>query len=302
MHPTSFQDPLRGPIASVHVPFHQDGEIDYPGLRRMVDFVIDGGTGTVLLTYGNSLYSLLSDQEVVEVTRAVVEQTAGRALVVAADRIWATPKTVEFARFCRETGADLLMVLPPDWASSCTVDTLVEHYAAVAQEIPVMVVTNLFAQSQARGLQTLTRLYQEVPGVVAVKDDICGAFGRRVAALVSERWTFLAGGQKQNHLDALPYGCQGYLSTFSAFKPEIAQRYWQAIQAQDTEAAVAVIRDYDMPFFDHILPLPGSFDAGIHGALELFGLAQRWRRKPYYSLNDHELNHLADFFRAKGLL
>jgi dihydrodipicolinate synthase/N-acetylneuraminate lyase len=292
---------LGGPIASVHTPFTQHGEIDVPALRRLVDFAIAGKAAALMLTYGNSLYSLLSDAEVMDVTRLVVAQAARRLPVVAADRVWGTAQTVAFARWCREQGVDILMVLPPDWAGSCTVETLVDHYAAVAAEMPVMVVTNLFAQSQARGLRTIERLRHETPGVVAVKDDVCGAFGRKLAALVGQSWAVIAGGQKQNHFDAWPYGCSGYLSTFSVFAPAVAQRYWQAICRNDHAAAVAVIRDFDMPFFDQILSLPGGFDAGIHATLEIFGLAQRWRRKPYYSLGDEDVERLRAFFKSKGI-
>lgn len=296
------REALTGPIASVHVPFRQDGAIDYDSLRRLLDFAIDGGSKTALLTYGNSLFSLLTDQEVADVTQAVVEQVAGRALVVAADRSWWTGQEVAFARFARETGADLLMVLPPHWAASWTVETLVDHYAAVAQEIPVMVVTNLFRTAQAQGLATMERLRDEVPGVVAVKDDVCGSFARKLGLLVHEKWAVIAGGQKQNHLNALPYGCDGYLSTYSSFAPHIAQRYWRGIQAQDWSAATAVIREFDMPYFDLLLPFPGGFDAAIHATFELFGLAQRWRRSPYHSASDEDLARLADFFTSKGLL
>ena len=99
---------------SVHTPFHASGEIDFTSLRGLIERGIAAGSTTMLLTYGDSLFSLLTDDEVDEVTRVVTEQTAGRAAVVAADRIWWTGKTVAFARYAREVGADLLMVLPPD--------------------------------------------------------------------------------------------------------------------------------------------------------------------------------------------
>jgi len=57
-----------------------------------------------------------------------------------------------------------------------------------------------------------------------------------------------------------------------------------------------------MPFFDLIGQLPGGFDSGMHGKMELFRIAKRWRRKPYYSLNDEEMERLADFFKSKSLL
>ncbi len=43
----------------------------------------------------------------------------------------------------------------------------------------------------------------------------------------------------------------------------------------DLAAAQTVIRDIDMPFFDHILGIEGGFDAAVHGILELVGIAGR---------------------------
>ncbi len=278
---------------SLHTPFCADGAIDFAGLRGLVERGIAAGSTTMLLTYGDSLYSLLTDDEVGEVTRVVAEQTAGRAAVVAADRIWWTGKAVEFARYARDAGADLLMVLPPDWAQSCTAETLVAHYAAVAAEIPVMVVTNVFSRSPAMGLEVLGRLRDDAAGVVAVKNDLVGAFARKMTLLLQGEWSVISGGQKQNHFDLVHYGCDGYLSTFIAFAPQITQAYWQAVEGEDWEAAGGVIRDFDIPYFDFILDMPGGFDAALHGTYELLGVSQRWRRPPYHSLTDEEMAQLA---------
>lgn len=293
------RESLTGPVASVRTPFNQDGGIDFAGLRNYVEFCISAGSRSIVLTYGDSLYSVLTDDEIAEVTKVVVEQSARRAMVVAADRQWATPKEVAFARYAREAGADLLMVLPPDWAASGTCETLVQHYAAVAREIPVMAVTGIFlARGAAFGLDVLKTLADRVPGVVAVKDDFCGEFARKMALLVHDRFAIFSGGQKQNHLDVWPYGCDGYLSTFITFRPEVAHAYWSAIQRNDIRSAVRVIARFDMPYFDHVMKLPGGFDAGMHGVLEVCGIAKRWRRPPYYSLSDAEMEQLAAFVRG----
>ena len=300
------REALTGPVTSVSVPFNEDDSIDYDGLRRCLDFYISGGSKAMILTYGDSLYSLLSDQEVADVTKVVVEHTAHRALVVAADKQWATPQGIEFAHYCRETGADLLMVLPPDWALSCTPASLVSHYAAIAEHIPVMLVTNLFRPSafrsrpMAQSLGVIKTVRDQVPGVVAIKDDVMGEFARRLALLVHDHWAIISGGRKDNHLDLLSYGCDGYFSTFSKFNPEIARKYWSAIQAQDWDQAREIIRNDDLPLFDILGAQPGGYDAVIHATFELTGLAQRWRRKPYYSLNDEEVEVLADKFKSKG--
>ncbi len=284
---------LTGPVMSEHTPFRASCEIDFTSLRGLIERGIAAGSTTMLLTCGDSLFSLLTDDEVDEVARVVTEQTAGRAAVVAADRIWWTGKTIAFALYARSVGADLLMVLPPDWARSCTVDTFVDHYAAVAAEIPVMVVTNVFSRSTALGLEVLRRLRDEVPGVIAIKDDLVGGFARKMALLLHGHWAIVSGGQKQNHLDLLHYGCDGYLSTCLTFAPQVTQAYWQAIQTEDWKTAAHIIRDYDMPFFDFILDMVGGFDAALHGTYELFGLSQQWRRPPYHSLTDELMEQLS---------
>jgi 4-hydroxy-tetrahydrodipicolinate synthase len=294
--PQELRGLLTGPVMSVHTPFTRDGAIDYGSLRGLVERGIEAGSTTMLLTYGDSLFSLLTDDEVAAVTRVVAEQTAGRAVVVAADRIWWTGKTVEFARYAREVGADVLMVLPPDWAGSCTADSFVAHYAAVAVEIPVMVVTNAFSRSQAMGLEVLRRLRDDVPGVIAIKDDLVGVFARKMAILLRGHWSIISGGQKQNHFDLIHYGCDGYLSTFVTFAPHVTQAYWQAVQTEDWVEAARIIREYDMPYFDYVLDVIGGFDAALHGTFEHFGLSQRWRRPPYHSLTDEQMEQLSQLF------
>ena len=91
----------------------EEGQIDWPGLRQQIDFVISTGAKNLVLTYGNSLFSVLTDDEIAEITKETIEQVDKRALVVAATGNWWTGKSVEFAEYCTKLGADMLMVLPP---------------------------------------------------------------------------------------------------------------------------------------------------------------------------------------------
>ena len=47
------------------------------------------------------------------------------------------------------------MALPPNWGGSCTTETLVEHYSAVAEHLPLMVVTAAFSGIPGTGLKVL---------------------------------------------------------------------------------------------------------------------------------------------------
>jgi 4-hydroxy-tetrahydrodipicolinate synthase len=301
--PPEIRAALTGPWPTIRTPFTRGGEIDFDALRRNVDFVIQAKAKAVVLTWGDSLFSLLTDDEIAQITKAVVQCVNRRAFVVAATGTWWTGKAVEFAKYSRGVGADMLMVLPPDWAQSTTLDTLADHYRAVAEHIPVMVVTNfLTLRGIAFALELCARLCREVPGVLALKDDFGGEFIRKLCLVTHDRWALSAGGQKQNHLLMQPYGVDGYLSTFMNFRPEIAWRYWKAIEMSDLKAARDVIRDYDMPLFDYLVRSEGGFDAAMHGVYELFGLAKRYRRPPYYSLNNRQMEHLADHLRKANIL
>lgn len=294
---------LAQPVPSVRVPFLADGEIDWRGLSAYVERCMTAGSAAIMLTYGDSLYSVLTDDEVAEVTRVVAAQVAGRALVIAADRSWWTGKTVVFARFCREAGADVIMVLPPDWTQSSTPDTLTRHYAAVAEEMPVMLVsTYMRTREMATSLAIIDQVYRDVPGVVGIKEDVGGEFGRQMTAMVAQRWAVVAGGSKRLHADLTPYGCQGYLSTLAVFHPELTRDYWQAVRASDSAKVERIVRDVDVPMFDMLKQSAGGFDAAMHGWAELVGIYGRWRRSPYHSLADGELNGLADRLSALGLL
>ena len=302
--PAEVREALSGPWPSISTPFKKDGEIDEPALRRQLDFLIETAKAkAVVLTWGDSLFSLLTDDEIADVTRLVVRHVNGRAYVVAATHQWWTGKAADFAGYCAELGADMIMGLPPDWAQSTTVDQLVGYYAALGKHLPVMIVTNyLGKRGKGFSLELCKRLVKEVPRLMALKDDLCNATAQEMFLTIGDRWSLSAGGQKRNHLQLLPFGVDGYLSTFIGFNPKITKRYWKAIESNDLDTARAVIRDYDAPFFDHIIACEGSFDAAIHAIGELTGISTRYRRPPYHSMSDEQVEALAGFLREKGMI
>lgn len=293
---------LTGPVGTVRTPFLANGDVDHAGLARSVDRLIEAGSGAVILTYGDSLYSILSDAEVGAVTRAVVDRTAGRAMVIAADRQWATRQTAAFGREARGMGADLLMVLPPNWGGSLTPETVVEHYASVAAEIPVMIVTNLFGgPHQALGLKALEMARERVPGILALKEDVGDAFARKACLRVAEDWAVIAA-REELFLDVRLFGCVGYMTPFVFFLPDIVRRTWEAIGAGKWDVVRRFLMEFDHPFRDFVNRLPGGYNAGLMGVFELKGISGRWRRKPYHSLTDAELQNLRGFFEQRGWL
>ncbi len=294
------REALTGPVTSIYMPFTRDGEIDEGALRGMIERDIANGSPTIILTAGDSVFDLLSGDEIEWVTRVTVEQVAGRAMVIAADGSWWLGRELEWARRVQEIGADLLMAKPPEGVSRP--EDYAEYYAALGDEIPVMIVTNVFAAHDLKfSEQTMELVLERAPGVVALKDDLIGEFITRIAPMVHDSWAVISGGQMKNHLFTHPYGCDGYMDVFKLLQPEISDAYWSAIEDGDMDRARAIVDRHDRPFFDAVCSVTGGFRAGMHAALEICGIAQRYHRRPLYSLSDEELAQLRGRLEEIGL-
>ena len=304
--PDELRAALDCPVPSLRTPFTPSGEIDYDGVRAQVEFAVAARAGTVMVTWGDSQYSVLTDDQVAELVRVVVEQSRGRARVIAADNSWATPKAAAFAEYCKGIGADLLMLLPPDWASSSTTDTLVEHFNAVGRHMPTMIVTAFFShmgpRSPDRQLGVIRELYERCPDLVAVKDDLLGEAGMRMCMLVHDRWAVVSGGWMSNHTLQVPYGVDGYLCLIMSFRPDIAWRYFDAVREGRYPDAWRVVREIEWPLRD----LMGSFGVSLnsvwHGMSELFGISGRHLPLPYYTLTDEQMERLEQGLRDLDFL
>ena len=88
---------LTGPCPTLRPSFNQDSSIDYDGVRDIVDFLIDSGRQNIMLTAGDTLFDVLSDQEIGELMKVVVEHTAAVPWLSARTgageqvRVWSLP-------------------------------------------------------------------------------------------------------------------------------------------------------------------------------------------------------------------
>lgn len=291
-----FKEQVTGPIVSINTPFLKNGDIDYEGLGNFIDFAIDAGSRSLLFTPGDSLYIVLTDEEVAELTKFAANHIGDRAMFLASADCWWTGKSVEFAQYAREVGADATIVFPP--TRGATVRDMVEFFKAVSEQLPVFVLSaSLAPLGISSAIEAVKALLEEAPNVVGMKEDYEPQFIRQACLLAHDQWAIFAGGQKQTHMDMVPYGCDGYMSVYMTFKPEISHTYWKAIEEGNLKEAAAVIRDFDMPLFNFTLSeFPASNDAAQHGMLELAGICGRWRRDPLPDLTDKEMEKLREFF------
>ncbi len=75
--------PIRASIVALITPMHEDGSIDYPTLRRLIDWHIAQGTDCIGVVGTTGESPTVSVEEHCEIIRVSVEQAAGRVPIMA---------------------------------------------------------------------------------------------------------------------------------------------------------------------------------------------------------------------------
>lgn len=179
--------PLKGVLPIAPTPFHDNGDLDPDGMRRVLDCMIDQGVDGICILANYSEQFVLSDEERDRLLRISTEHVAGRVPVIATISHFSTRIAAERARAAAAAGAVMVMMMPPYHGASLKADegAMLEHFAAVADagRLPIMV------QDAPLSGVTLTvpfmaRLAREVPLVRYLKIEVAGT-AAKLRALIA---------------------------------------------------------------------------------------------------------------------
>ncbi len=164
-------EPYRGVFTIPSTPFLPGGEVDWAGLRRVVDFCVECGAHGIVWPVNASAFATLSDDERLQGMQVVVEQTAGRIPVVLGAQGVSATHAAMFSRHAQAVGADAVIAMAPYIQPLEDEDAIMAYFQAVshASDLPI------FVQNHARGsvlsVRTLVRLVQEVEHVEYIKEE-----------------------------------------------------------------------------------------------------------------------------------
>jgi 4-hydroxy-tetrahydrodipicolinate synthase len=167
---TSSFSPIRGSIVALVTPMLDDGSVDYPALRKLIDWHIDEGTDCIGVVGTTGESPTVSVEEHCEIIRVSVEQAAGRAPIMAGCGANSTKEAIELARFAKKVGADCQLQVVP-YYNKPTQEGQYQHFKAIAEAVDLPVVLyNVPGRSVAdMAHDTVLRLAQ-VPGIVGIKE------------------------------------------------------------------------------------------------------------------------------------
>ncbi len=162
--------PITGSIVALVTPMHEDSSVDYPTLRKLIDWHIAQGTDCIGVVGTTGESPTVSVQEHCEIIRVSVEQAKGRVPVMAGCGANSTAEAIDLTRFAREVGADCHLQVVP-YYNKPTQEGQYQHFKAIAEAVDLpMVLYNVPGRSVAdMAHETVLRLAQ-VPGIVGIKE------------------------------------------------------------------------------------------------------------------------------------
>lgn len=169
--------PIVGSIVALITPMHEDGSVDYDGLRRLIDWHVAEGTDCIGVVGTTGESPTVSVEEHCEVIRVSVEHAAGRVPIMAGTGGNSTREAIELSRYAAKVGADCTLSVVP-YYNKPSQEGIYQHFKAIAESCDVpMMLYNVPGRTVAdMQPETALRLAQ-VPGIFGVK-EATGDIGR----------------------------------------------------------------------------------------------------------------------------
>ncbi|MES0864227.1 dihydrodipicolinate synthase family protein [Ruegeria sp. SCPT10] len=168
-------------------PFNDDGKLDLEGMKRVLDCLIDQGADGICVLANFSEQFLISDEEREILTRLSLEHVAGRVPMIVTISHFATQIAVERAKFAKDLGADIVMMMPPYHGALLkgNAQQTFEQFAAVGEVgIPIMV-QDAPLSGVDLPVPLLVRMAQEIDMVKLFKIE-CPRAANKLRALIAE--------------------------------------------------------------------------------------------------------------------
>lgn len=162
---------LKGSIVALVTPMHEDGSIDYPSLRKLIDWHVAEGTHCIGVVGTTGESPTVNVEEHCEIIRVAVEQAAGRVPVMAGCGANSTHEAIELAKFAKKVGADSQLQVVP-YYNKPTQEGQYQHFKAIAEavgDLPMMLY-NVPGRSGADMLHDTVLRLAQIDSIFGIKE------------------------------------------------------------------------------------------------------------------------------------
>jgi len=293
---------LEGVYPALITPFTKDDEVDVDGLRRLVEYAIEGGVAGIVPCGTTGESATLSHDEHKRVVDVVVD--CSTVPVIAGSGSNNTKEAIVLTKYAEDAGADACLVITP-YYNKPNVKGLKEHFKLVgdAVDIPLIAYNIPSRTGQNVNAETMVELAAEVENLKGVK-EASGDLKQigTIIMLAAEQdldFTVVAGDDFLT-LPIMSLGGKGVISVAANIAPEPMSEMVDAMLNGEIEKAKEInLRLYPMfeSMFLETNPIP------VKKAAEMMGLLPAGHvRLPLGALSASNEEKLKAVLKGQGML
>jgi len=292
---------IEGVYPALITPFTKDDEVDAAGLKRMVEYVEEGGVAGIVPCGTTGESATLSHEEHKRVIDIVVANA--KVPVIAGTGSNNTKEAIDLTRYAADAGAEACLLITP-YYNKPNVRGLKEHFRQIGDsaDIPLILYNIPSRTGLNMSAETIVEIAAEVETVKGVKEASGNL--KQVGAIIKlakERgldFTVVAGDDFLT-LPIMSLGGKGVISVAANIAPQPMSEMVDAMLKGDIEKA----RELNLrlfPLFEAMFletnPIP------VKRAAELMGLPAGHVRLPLGGLSEENEQKLRKVLEALGLM
>ena len=296
--PSQFS-PIRGSIVALITPMLDSGAVDYPALRRLIDWHIQEGTDCICVVGTTGESPTVTVEEHCEIIRVAVQQAAGKVPIMAGCGANSTKEAIELAEFAKSVGANCQLQVVP-YYNRPTQEGLFQHFSAIAGAVDLpMVLYNVPGRTVAdMAHETVLRLAQ-VPGIVGIKEATGNI--ERAQWLIKDAPSDFAiySGDDPTAVALMLCGGHGNVSVTANIAPRLMHELCVAALAGDTRGAMQIqnrLLPLHKGLFVEANPIP------VKWASARMGLCSQAIRLPLTPFSENLRPALDNILKSTGLI
>jgi 4-hydroxy-tetrahydrodipicolinate synthase len=295
----TLNSPIRGSIVALVTPMLEDGAIDYPALKKLIEWHINEGTDCLCVVGTTGESPTVNVDEHCEIIRVAVAQAAGRVPIMAGCGANSTQEAIALARFAKKVGANCQLQVVP-YYNKPTQEGLYQHFKSIAEAVDLpLILYNVPGRSVAdMSHETVLRLAQ-VPGIVGIK-EATGNIERAIWLIKEAPAHFsLYSGDDPTAVAFMLCGAHGNISVTANIAPRLMHELCIAAIAGDRNTAMDIQKKLlalHKALFIESNPIPAKW------AASRLGLIHNTLRLPLTPLTETNQVMLERVLHATGLI
>jgi len=289
----------KGIIPAMVTPITADGKINEASLRKLTNYLIEGGVHGLFPIGSQGEFYALTFEEKKKVIEVVVDEARGRVPVYAGTGAITTREAIRLTQMAESAGVSAVSVITPFFIRPSD-EELLQFYTDIAKstKLPVLLYNN-----PPRTGVTITANFvvraSKVENIVGIKDSsgdlsLTAEYIRRAG----EGFSVLAGRDTLIY-GTLCYGGKGAIAATANVAPKVVVEIYEAFMAGDWK------RSLDAQY--RLAPLRLAFDLGtfpvvIKEALTLIGIDAGVGVAPVGGMKPEAKEELKNILKNMGLM